>query len=69
MSNVLDKDPDPLSTLAPQHKPLEPVVHRLLAKRAGDRYASAADLETALTPLLTPSEPFTKRLRRLLLGS
>ena len=69
VSNVLDKDPDPLSSLAPQHKPLEPVVHRLLAKRANDRYRSAADLITALTPLVTPSESFTDRLRRLLLGS
>ena len=33
------------------------------------RYRSAADLITALTPLVTPSESFTDRLRRLLLGS
>jgi serine/threonine-protein kinase len=69
VSNVLDKDPDPLSLLAPQHKPLEAVVHRLLAKRPNDRYRSAADLITALTPLVAPSESFTDRLRRLLLGS
>ncbi len=69
VSNVLDKDPDPLSSLAPQHKSLEPVVHRLLAKRANDRYRSAADLITALTPLVTPNESFADRLRRLLLGS
>jgi serine/threonine protein kinase len=69
VSNVLDKDPDPLSSLAPQHKLLEPVVHRLLAKRASDRYPSAASLITALASLVTPSESFTRRLRRLLLGS
>jgi serine/threonine protein kinase len=69
VSNVLDKDPDPLSALAPQHKPLEPLVHRLLAKRASDRYGSAADLITALTSLVTPSDTFAARLRRLLLGS
>jgi serine/threonine protein kinase len=70
VSNVLDKDPDPISTLAPQHKLLEPVVHRLLAKRATDRYGSTAELITALTPFVTPpSESFSGRLRRLLLGS
>jgi serine/threonine protein kinase len=69
VSNVLDKDPDPLTLLAPQHKALEPVVHRLLAKRANDRYPSAANLITALTSLVTPSDTFTARIRRLLLGS
>jgi non-specific serine/threonine protein kinase len=69
VSNVLDKDPDPLTLLAPQHKALEPVVHRLLAKRANDRYPSAANLITALASLVTPSDTFTARIRRLLLGS
>ena len=68
VSNVLDKDPDPLTMLAPQHKPLEPVVHRLLAKRASDRYASASEVAAALTPLATRKESFTGRLRRLLFG-
>jgi non-specific serine/threonine protein kinase len=69
VSNVLDKDPDPISSLAPQHKALDPVIHRLLSKRATDRYRSAADLIAALTPLVTPSESFGGRLRRLLRGS
>jgi serine/threonine protein kinase len=52
VSNVLDKDPVPLATLAPQHlKPLETLVHRLLAKRASDRFASAEELTRALTAL------------------
>ena len=68
VSNVLDKDPDPLTMLAPQHRLLEPIVHRLLAKRASDRYASASDLAVALTPLATRKETFGGRLRRLLFG-
>lgn len=69
VSNVLDKDPDPLSTLAPQHKPLEPVVQQLLAKRASERYRSAADLTTALAPLATPHPTLGERFRRLFLRS
>jgi non-specific serine/threonine protein kinase len=68
VSNVLDKDPDPLATLAPQHRLLEPIVQRLLAKRASERYASASDLAAALTPLATRKESFRGRLRRLLFG-
>jgi len=67
VSNVLDKDPDPLSTLAPQHKPLEPVVHQLLAKRASERHRSAADLTAALAPLATPPPTLGERFRRLFL--
>ena len=69
VSNVLDKDPDPLTTRAPQHKALEPVVHRLLAKRASERYRSAADLTTALAPLATPAPTLGERFRRLFLRS
>ena len=68
VSNVLDKDPDPVTTLAPQHRLLEPIVQRLLAKRASERYASANDLAVALTPLATHKESFSGRLRRLLFG-
>lgn len=68
VSNVLDKDPDPLTTFAPQHRLLEPIVQRLLAKRASERYASASDLAAALTPLATRKESFSGRLRRLLFG-
>jgi non-specific serine/threonine protein kinase len=68
VSNVLDKDPDPLTMLAPQHRLLEPIVQRLLAKRASERYASASDLAAALAPLATRKESFSGRLRRLLFG-
>ena len=49
VTNVLDKDPVPLSALAP-HRPkaLCQIVQRLLAKKAGDRFASAGDLADAL---------------------
>jgi serine/threonine protein kinase len=66
VTKVLDQDPVPLATFAPMHKLLEPIVQRLLAKRATDRYASVADLITALTPLVTPAETFIGRVRRLL---
>ena len=70
VSNVLDKDPVPLTTLAPHHpKALEAVVHRLLAKRASERYRSATDLAAALAPLAAPHGTLTERLRRLFLGS
>jgi serine/threonine protein kinase len=68
VSNVLDKDPDPLTLLAPQHRLLEPIVQRLLAKRASERYASASDVAAALTPLATRKESVGGRLRRLLFG-
>jgi len=69
VSNVLDKDPDPLTTLAPQHKALEPVVHRLLAKRASDRYSSVSELVGALEPLAAPHLTLGERFRRLFLPS
>jgi serine/threonine protein kinase len=54
VSNVLDKDPALLTTLAPQHaKALEAIVHRLLDKRASHRYATAAELRAALDGLRT----------------
>jgi hypothetical protein len=69
VSNVLDNEPLPLATLAPQHKALEPVVYRLLAKRASDRYRSANDLTAALVPLAAAHGTLSERLRRLFLGS
>jgi serine/threonine protein kinase len=49
VANVLDKDFVPITSLAPQHpKSLEQIVRRLLAKRAGDRYATAAELSADL---------------------
>ena len=47
-------EPTPLASLAPAHKPLDAVVHRLLAKRASGRYRSASDLTAALVPLAAP---------------
>ena len=69
VSNVLDKDPDPLTTLAPQHKALEPVVRRLLAKRASDRYSSVSELVGVLGPLVAPHPTLGERFRRLFLRS
>jgi eukaryotic-like serine/threonine-protein kinase len=52
VTNVLEKEPAPLTALAPQHpKALEQNVRRLLAKRASERFASAAELSEALRAL------------------
>ena len=52
VTNVLEKEPTPLTALAPQHpKALEQIVRSLLAKRASERFASAAELSEALRPL------------------
>ncbi|HZM96311.1 MAG TPA: serine/threonine-protein kinase [Vicinamibacterales bacterium] len=68
VSNVLDKDPAPLTGLAPQHpKQLEHVVNRLLAKRATDRYPTAKQLSEALIAVSHVS--FRDRLRRLFKGT
>jgi serine/threonine protein kinase len=70
VSNVLDKDPAPLTTLAPQHpKALEAIVNRLLAKKAGARYISASTLIAALLPLATPRRSLSTRVRRLFRGN
>ena len=69
VSNVLDNEPEALETLAPEHKTLAPVVHRLLAKRASQRYPSATDLVAALTALSAPLGKLSARLRRLFLGT
>jgi serine/threonine protein kinase len=69
VSNILDKDPPPLSTLASQHpKALETLVHRLLAKRASDRFTTAEELSRALRALGTRQGTMTDRLRRLFKG-
>lgn len=70
VANVLDKDPVPLTSLAPQHpKSLDHVVQRLLAKRASDRYPSASELSAALLAIGSHHTGFGARLRRLFLGS
>jgi serine/threonine protein kinase len=66
VANVLDKDPVPLTGLAPQHpKGLETIVNRLLAKNAGDRYADASALIGALMPLASARGSLSARLRRV----
>ena len=70
VGNVLDKEPVPLMSLAPQHaKGLEDVVRRLLSKKAGDRYPAATELTAALLSVASPHPPLIARLRRRFLGS
>jgi len=67
VTNVLDREPEPLTTLAPDRPiTLEHVVTRLLAKRAADRYQSAEHLAEALARIdVPPSTLATRLLRRL----
>ena len=68
VSNVLDKDPVPLATLAPQHpKGLDTIVTHLLEKTANDRYQSAGELTAALLALTAAQGSLTNYLRRLFL--
>jgi len=68
VKNVLDNEPVPLTSLAPQHpKSLETVIKGLLTKRATDRYTSATEVTTALLRISARPSPIT-RLRRLILG-
>jgi len=70
VANVLDKEPVPLTSLAPQHpKGLEEVVRRLLSKKAGDRYPAATELTAALLSVASPHPRLIARLRRRFLGS
>jgi len=49
VTNVLEKDPVPLTSLVPARPArLHQVVSRLLAKRADDRFHSASELKAAL---------------------
>ncbi|HEY7185925.1 MAG TPA: serine/threonine-protein kinase [Vicinamibacterales bacterium] len=67
VSNVLDKDPAALRKLAPQHpKALETVVHRLLAKKASDRYQTADELIRGLSAESTFSRTLVTGIQRLL---
>ena len=67
VTNVLDREPEPLTTLAPDRPlALEHVVARLLSKRAADRYQSAEHLTEALgRSQVPPSTRATRLLRRL----
>ena len=70
VANVLENVPAPLTSLAPQHpKKFEQIVERLLAKRASDRYPTAAELSSALLGIASPHPSIRDRLRRLFLGS
>ena len=65
VTNIFDKDPAPLLALSPRRPAgLARVVERLLAKRALDRYQSAAALIDDLK-LPGPDNPITRALRRL----
>ncbi len=67
VTNVLEHEPTPLNALAPgRPAALASIVRRLLAKRAGDRYQTAAELKAALTPLVAPASAAAGLWRRLL---
>ena len=69
VTNVLDRDPVPLTTLAPDRPvPLERLVTRLLSKRAADRYASADALVHDLSDLKARGGNRLTRMVRRLLG-
>ncbi|HEY1302116.1 MAG TPA: serine/threonine-protein kinase [Vicinamibacterales bacterium] len=69
VTNVLDKEPAPLTTLAPQHPiRLATVVHVLLAKKASDRYPNALELMRALAPLSGQRSTLLNRLRHRFRG-
>jgi serine/threonine protein kinase len=64
VANVLDTDPVPLRTLAPgRPAALDAIVSRLIAKRAEDRFQSAAELRDALAAL-TRKTMWQRLLRR-----
>ena len=67
VTNVLDNDPPPLTSLSPgRPKELEGIVSQLLAKRAGDRYQDAASLRQALEGLDGEPRRFGRQLWRRL---
>ena len=52
VTNVLEKDPVPITSLSPDRpRELDRIVRQLLAKRATERYQSAQDLHKALASL------------------
>ena len=65
VTNVLDREPEQLTTLAPDRPvALEHVVMRLLSKRAADRYQSAEHLADALAKIQVPPSTLATRLLR-----
>jgi eukaryotic-like serine/threonine-protein kinase len=69
ISNVLDKDPVPLTSCSPDRPPqLERIVNRLLAKVPQSRYQSASELRDALAAVWKPAPPWQRLLRRVRRG-
>jgi eukaryotic-like serine/threonine-protein kinase len=65
VTNVLEKDPVPLTTLAPDRpRALEQIVSRSIAKRAADRYQSAAEVCAALAAVGAARTLWQRLLRR-----
>jgi serine/threonine protein kinase len=65
VTSILEKDPTPLTDVARDvPRPLERLVFRLLAKRAADRYSSAAELIDALIDLESNRSKPAHRLRK-----
>jgi serine/threonine protein kinase len=65
VTNVLDNDPVPLTTLSPDRPArLQQVVSRLLAKRAEERYESASELREALKSMGKPTGGWSRLFRR-----
>jgi len=66
VTNILEKDPVPLTKLAPARPPhMQKIVAKLLAKRADERYESAAKLTEDLMKLAQRHSTAIGRLRRL----
>jgi len=71
VTNILEKDPLPISTLSPSRPArLDRIVKKLVAKRAADRYQSVADLRRDLSTLKTSGRPglLGRALRHLFRG-
>jgi len=71
VTNILEKDPLPISTLSPGRPArLDRIVKKLVAKRAADRYQSVADLRRDLSTLKTSGRPglLGRALRHLFRG-
>lgn len=66
VTNILEKDPTPITDLAPQRSAaLGAVVERLLAKSLDQRYASAGALVGDLSTVTTGANPIRRALKRL----
>ena len=68
VTNVLELEPPPLTSLSSHSKTLEKVVMKLLAKDAAARFQSAAILRTALAPLAAVAPSRVGRAWRKLVG-